>query len=87
MAKAIRYLGAFLSDIEIEQYRSYLERGRAYAALSNDVLGEKWAVAFVAASRNSGPDAVVEYADLSAEIRIRHLPMPSQLIQHRVTKP
>lgn len=80
MARTVEYLAAFLRDIEMKESQSYLERGRQFAAIPVDALNARWAAAFEAATTNAGRQAMVEYADLSAEFRLRDLPMPAHLV-------
>lgn len=71
---------AAIADDEMQDTRSYLVRGRAFASLSVEDLNQMWAAAFTAIAL--GDDAkLTEYSDLAAELRLRSLPLPEHLVQ------
>lgn len=74
-------VSSYLADIEMEQTRSYLARGRAYAELSNMALRKRWAKAYEAFFVAEEVAAQLELHDTDAEIRLRGLKPPVHLIR------
>ena len=69
---------ALIADGEIQEMQAYLEQGRAYVSMTDEVLNQKWVAALTAVAY--GDDARLDdLCDLGAELRLRGLPPPEQL--------
>lgn len=70
---------ALIADGEMQETKVYLEQGRAYGSITVEVLNQEWVTAFTAVAW--GNDAWLgELCDLGAELRLRGLPPPEQLV-------
>lgn len=74
-------VAAFLGDMEMEQTRAYLARGRVYAELPDKVLRKRWAKAYEAFFVAEDASVETELHDADAEIRLRGLKPPLHLIR------
>lgn len=75
---------AFTADREMEQTRSYLERGRSYKGLTSEELQAAWVAAGEAFIGRDDQSKVREFKDLDAEYRLRETASPAHLLKHAV---
>lgn len=75
---------ALIADGEMEKMQTYLEAGRAYASATVEVLNQRWVTALTAVAY--GDDSRLDdLCDLEAELRLRGLPTPEQLVPQETT--
>ena len=68
----------YIHDQEIEATAAYVERGRAYAALTEDELKQRWAAAFKVWA-DSGESQPME--DFGSELALRGVELPMELVE------
>jgi hypothetical protein len=75
------FIGLFVANREMEDTRSYLDRGRAFADLTNEALNAAWVKACRAVHGRSSSSREAEFRDLKAELRLRGLKYPLHLVK------
>ncbi|HEX4712888.1 hypothetical protein [Phenylobacterium sp.] len=73
-------VAAFLEDQEMKESAAYLSRGRRFETLTADQLREQWAAGYRAFATDAGRGDQ-EFDDLRAELRLRGLDQPLDLVQ------
>jgi hypothetical protein len=76
---------AFLQSRLLEETQSYLIRGRRFSEILPDELAARWVIAFKAWSAARGDVQRREMDDLSAELRLRDLPLPEDQVRAEIT--
>lgn len=76
-----RLLG-YLHDKALERRAAYEAQGRRFAHLTDQALEAEWAGAFIAMCLHGDALRIQDIDDLTAEIGLRGLPVPAQLVQH-----
>jgi hypothetical protein len=84
--EAGRLAKAFLQAREMEQVRSYLERGRPWEHLPVGELERRWRTAGEAFIGNDDQSQVRPFQDFDAEYKLRDLIPPHKLLRPAVDK-
>jgi hypothetical protein len=77
---------AFLDHQAMEETRSYLARGRRFEGLSVEDLNRGWAAAFTSVCANDDQGRATDLDDLGAELGLRKLERPEQLVHRDAMK-
>ena len=75
---------AFLQSRSLEETQSYLIRGRRFSEVLPDELAARWVIAFKAWVGVRNDVHRREMDDLSAELRLRDLPLPKDQVQAEI---
>ena len=75
----------FLDHLAMEKLRSYLAAGRRFAGLSVANLNAQWALATKAVCANGEMTQLADLDDLSAELDLRDLKKPYELVRDTLT--
>jgi hypothetical protein len=75
---------AFLQSQSLEETQSYLIRGRRFSEVLPDELAARWVIAFKAWVGVRNDVHRREMDDLSAELRLRDLPLPKDQVQAEI---
>lgn len=76
-----RVVTAFLENEDMNATEGYLARGRRFASLTVDHLREEWAEAYRQTFAVGGSSDAETFDDLRAELRLRRLEEPMELVE------
>ncbi len=77
---------AVMDHQDMENTRSYLERGRRFEGLTVDALNNGWAAAFTAVCANGDERRETDLDDFGAELGLRKLKRPEHLVRPEAMK-